>query len=347
MEAIHSKIEYFMRKKIRKQDLLITIVFFILLLGNCRDKSPADSSGFNLDFRREMRSFVQKISEHARKTKPDFIVIQQNAQDLIAETKNDSLIPFERYMTSIDAISREGLFYGYLGDDAPTPVNVKNEIIPYLKLAQHYGLQILVTDYCSTESRIDSSYQKNSELGFISFAASHRELDNLPDYPEIIFNDNNAAVTDLKMAKNYLYLINPHNFSSLEEMLAQIEKTNYDVIIIDAFYHDNFLLRKQDVQRLQKKPGGASRLVISYMSIGEAENYRFYWKAMWNQNPPPWILKENPDWPGNYLVLYWEKEWQDIIIYNDDSYLNRILRAGFDGVFLDIVDAYEYFENWH
>ncbi len=292
-----------------------------------------------------MRFFVQKISEHARETDPNFIVIQQNAQDLIAGTRNGTFVPFENYLTFIDAISREGLFYGYLGDDVPTPVNVQNEIIPYLELAQHYGLKILVTDYCSAESHIDFSYQKSSELGFISLAATHRELDNIPDYPGTIFNENSSAVTELQTAKNYLYLINPQSFSSLEEMLAQIEKTNYDLIVVDAFFHDNLFLRKQDVQRLQKKPGGSSRLVISYMSIGEAENYRFYWKATWDQHPPPWILQENPDWPGNYLVLYWEKEWQDIIIYNDDSYLNRILQAGFDGVFLDIVDAYEYFEN--
>ena len=35
------------------------------------------------------------------------------------------------------------------------------------------------------------------------------------------------------------------------------------------------------------------------------------------------------------------KGWQDII-YN---YLNRIIIAGFDGIYMDIIDAYEYYET--
>jgi cysteinyl-tRNA synthetase len=53
---------------------------------------------------------------------------------------------------------------------------------------------------------------------------------------------------------------------------------------------------------------------------------------------------ENPDWPGNYKVKYWETDWQNIIYKNSDSYLNKILTAGFDGVYLDIIDAFEYYE---
>jgi hypothetical protein len=29
---------------------------------------------------------------------------------------------------------------------------------------------------------------------------------------------------------------------------------------------------------------------------------------------------------------------------NQDSYINKIVSAGFDGVYLDIIDAFEYFE---
>ena len=325
---------------------LSPLFFFLLFLNiNCRDKSPSDTPGFNLNFRDEMRTFVQRIAEHGRAENANFIVIQQNAQDLVARTMGDSLQPITSYLEVIDGISREGLFYGYLGDDVDTPESVQDEIIPYLTLAAKHGKKILITDYCATQAHIDSSYQRSNRLGFISFAATHRELDNIPDYPENPFQENESAVANLSAAKNYLYLINPGQFESLEEMSAAIEKTNYDVIVVDAFFHDNLPLRTQDVERLKKKASGENRLVICYMSIGEAEDYRFYWQESWNYNPPAWILKENPNWPGNYLVLYWEQAWQDIIINKTDSYLNRILKAGFDGVFLDIVDAYEYFEN--
>ena len=80
------------------------------------------------------------------------------------------------------------------------------------------------------------------------------------------------------------------------------------------------------------------------MSIGEAENYRYYWKPGWALIQPPWLLGENPNWSGNFKVRYWEADWQRIIFGADDSYLKKILDAGFDGVYLDLVDVYEHFE---
>lgn len=57
------------------------------------------------------------------------------------------------------------------------------------------------------------------------------------------------------------------------------------------------------------------------------------------------MAAENPDWPGNYKVKYWNEDWQKLIYKNNDSYLNKISTAGFDGVYLDIIDAFEYFEK--
>ena len=84
-------------------------------------------------------------------------------------------------------------------------------------------------------------------------------------------------------------------------------------------------------------------LVISYMSIGEAESYRYYWQSAWTSDKPGWPEKENPNWEGNYKVRYWDPEWQSIILGSASSYLDRIIAAGFDGVYLDIIDAYDYF----
>ncbi|MBQ5572035.1 MAG: endo alpha-1,4 polygalactosaminidase, partial [Bacteroidales bacterium] len=83
------------------------------------------------------------------------------------------------------------------------------------------------------------------------------------------------------------------------------------------------------------------RMVIAYMSIGEAEDYRYYWQAEWKRGNPSWLDKENPKWKGNYKVKYWKSEWQEIIF----DYLSRITNAGFDGVYLDIIDAFEYYEG--
>jgi len=81
------------------------------------------------------------------------------------------------------------------------------------------------------------------------------------------------------------------------------------------------------------------------MSIGEAENYRYYWQSGWNTNKPNWLGAQNPNWAGNFTVRYWYADWQNIIYGNDNSYLKKIIDANFDGVYLDIIDAFKYYEK--
>ncbi len=116
------------------------------------------------------------------------------------------------------------------------------------------------------------------------------------------------------------------------------------VVIVDLFHEGTEELTADDVAALKVKANGARRLVIAYMSIGEAEDYRYYWQQGWKVGSPSWLEKENPAWHGNYIVRYWDEDWQSVIYGNDGSYLRKILNAGFDGVYLDIIDAFEYFE---
>lgn len=121
-------------------------------------------------------------------------------------------------------------------------------------------------------------------------------------------------------------------------------QTDYDLIILDLFV-GQAPLTADEVASLRVKKNGGRRLLIAYMSIGEAEDYRYYWQISWAMTAPKWLGAENPNWAGNYKVRYWDLEWQAIIFGQKDAYLDRILDAGFDGVYLDIIDAFEYFET--
>lgn len=83
------------------------------------------------------------------------------------------------------------------------------------------------------------------------------------------------------------------------------------------------------------------RLIVSYLSIGEAENYRYYWDDAWEDNPPAWLDEPNGQWTDNILVRYWEPAWQEIIF----DYVDRIIDGGFNGLYLDIIEGYEYWEE--
>ena len=69
---------------------------------------------------------------------------------------------------------------------------------------------------------------------------------------------------------------------------------------MDAFLDDK-LYTKAEIESLKTKSNGGKRLVISYMSIGEAENYRYYWKN-WKVGSPSFVDKQNPEWKGNFKV---------------------------------------------
>src|SRR3954471_4102343 len=122
--------------------------------------------------------------------------------------------------------------------------------------------------------------------------------------------------------------------------------SGFDLIVTDysADGSDARRFTPEQVARMQAgRPAG--RLVLAYMSIGEAEDYRSYWRQEWRPGNPAGLLPVNPEWSGNYPVEYWQPEWKRILYGSPDAYLDKIIDAGYDGVYLDVVEGYELFEQ--
>lgn len=127
--------------------------------------------------------------------------------------------------------------------------------------------------------------------------------------------------------------------------------TNIKILNITSNYKPKFLVidySKDGTEEKKFNPLEIKTLkntgpkVIAYLSIGEAENYRWYWKKEYFKNPPNWLGPENKNWPGNYKVKYWEDDWKNIVF----EYINKILDQGFDGIYLDRIDSYKFwYEN--
>lgn len=303
-----------------------------------------DITSNKIDYRSEMRTFVEEISRYGKSHRENFIVIPQNGQELLTNSGEAMGEPVQSYVQAIDGVGREDLFYGYTGDDKATPANANRYMLPFLDLAEILGVDVLTIDYCSTLSKMDNSYDLNEDRGYISLSADSRGLENIPSYPPAPYNVNSRNIRSLPEAENFLYLINPEKYTRSEDLLSKISETNYDILIIDLFDNDGKKLTEHNISHLRRKANGGSRLVFAYMSIGEAEEYRHYWKSDWESHPPLWLDEENPNWEGNYKVKYWEPGWKKLILGKPDSYLDMILESGFDGVYLDIVDAFEHFE---
>jgi cysteinyl-tRNA synthetase len=134
-----------------------------------------------------------------------------------------------------------------------------------------------------------------------------------------------------------------------------------DLMVVDYSRDgsDRRELSREAVDELRRRPG-RPRIVLAYLSVGEAESYRYYWRTLWSALPPTWLGPENSVWKGNFAVRYWEAGWQSILlaphatvlarlleqtISRPKGYVDRILEAGFDGIYLDRVDAFEIWKS--
>jgi len=317
--------------------LIFAIIF---LTAGC--KVDPDLKGVN--FREEMRTFVGEISIYAKNINPDFIIIPQNGVELVTLNGEEGGQPATMYLSNIDAVGQEDLFYGYNADNQKSLAEESNYLVSFLNVARDNGNAVLVTDYCSDASKMDDSYLLSNSKSYISFAAPDRELRAIPVYPTAPRDSNDRDIISINDAENFLYLVNPENFKTKQAFIDAVSATNYDVILMDAYFNE-VIWSPNEITLLKTKANGGARLLISYLSIGEAEDYRYYWQADYNTNPPEWLSDPNPDWPGNYKVKYWFDSWKSVIYGNSEAYTDKLLNAGFNGAYLDIIDGYEYFES--
>ena len=139
--------------------------------------------------------------------------------------------------------------------------------------------------------------------------------------------DNQKSVSKPKPESRFVCILQGADY----EMLSTYQ---FDMAIVDP---DDSGLSKNDLKNLHSQ----GKKMFAYLSIGEAENYRDYWGEDWKTGYPDFVEKENAEWKGNFKVKYWDKKWQKIVF----TMLAKITDTGYDGVYLDVVDAYKYFEN--
>ena len=301
------------------------------------------------DFREDMRKFVQKISTFSRRYRRNFIVIPQNGLNLLAKIEEGDETrqsPARTYMRSVDGILVESLFMGGLGYGQATVPEKQTAMLKMTDLAKANGLQVLAVDYVKGAKAVNKVYRDNKAKGYISFAAHAPapELSSLPPYPRRPFAENPNSILSLKNVRNFLYLRESAGFGRPDEFAMKLHATNYDMVITDVF-HGRGALSKQAVETLKYKKLGSRRLVLAYVNIGTAASYHYYWKQGWREGAPRFLNAPYPGDPDKHFVAFWDPEWQSIIFGDTKSFIYGIIAQGFDGVILDGLDAYRFFEG--
>ena len=278
-----------------------------------------------------MRDFVKEIRNN---TSSDKTIISQNGNELYF--KNNKID--EGFFKITDGTTQESLYYGdILKFNVATSKEANNELLKLLLSIRKKGKPIFVINYGKGEKKRNFLKQESLKTNLINELLPSFSLN---DFYKPINDYNTNDIYNLNEVKNYLCLLNPEKFSSMDEYYQALKNTNYDLLLIEVSY-DNVFFTKEQIEGLKVKKNGGKRIVIGYLSIGEAEDYRFYWKKEWNKNKPDWIVSENENWSRNYIVEYWNPEWKEII----KEYQKKLDKIGVDGYLLDTLDSYSYFEK--
>jgi cysteinyl-tRNA synthetase len=112
---------------------------------------------------------------------------------------------------------------------------------------------------------------------------------------------------------------------------AVIAAAPFDVKVVDIYNEDGQVFTPTQVKQMGGGPGQA--LLLGYFSLGEAENFRDYFTTI----PAAALGPENPQWKGDFEVAYWTPEWKAVA----EAYIDKIVKAGYDGVYFDVVDEFQ------
>ena len=131
--------------------------------------------------------------------------------------------------------------------------------------------------------------------------------------------------------------------------LAKLAKSNYEMLVLEP--GDNYITNSIDIkyipENLHYTTLGKKRLLLAYVNIGEAESDRTYWQGGWiapaktTQGTPNFLLTIDPNgWSAKYPVAFWHNDWKNIWI-GSAGRIAKLAEAGWDGVYLDWVSAYD------
>jgi len=179
---------------------------------------------------------------------------------------------------------------------------------------------------------------------------------------QIPYLDNAFPITEVKFWAYQIQGI------SEDGRVDQLVNSRYDLLVVeptrtDWSSDDKFFDTRAMNDKIKNSPAHDSayrKLVVAYIDIGEAEDWRWYWtwSKQWEPGEPrppdlpDFILTHDPDgWEGNYPVAYWDPRWKDIVIYGNNqdsspygdysSVIDEAIKDGFDGIYLDWVEGFE------
>lgn len=187
-----------------------------------------------------------------------------------------------------------------------------------------WGYQL--NDYSVEEvARIKNS--KNT-LWVLDYAKEFAWDDAIGRGLEVTFSKNEMA----EMKKNNNIVLAYFCIGEAEEARYYWPSFNREVLLTEA-----------DTKSLDYSPEYA---LAKYFTITESDKKT----PLLPGGMTPVLGRSNQQFIDNYPIKFWKESWQQMMVEGvaghptlEKSYLDRVIEAGFDGIYLDTVDAYEYY----
>jgi endo-alpha-1,4-polygalactosaminidase (GH114 family) len=310
--------------------------------------------------RQLMRDIVIALSDYAKKRNPRFQVIARNGLELLVKENREYQLEtlrdpdgaaadkypkpgsvFRPYLKAIDGMLIDGAWYGAAAYGKPTAEARTRYVLSVADAAKAEGRTLLAIDYCADRIAAAAAEATAAKAGVLEYV--DRDGDKLmgripAEHPR---HENADAVTDLKRARNFLPLLHSDGFGAKADWVNALAATNYDLLMIDTFWRESDSISFDQMRQLRFKRLGSDRLVLGMLPLAIARDTRFYWRTDWTVGKPAFLAAPDPNDPAQTIVNYWDNDWKQVI----GKYMQGIVDLGVDGVVLDQLDAYLYFED--
>lgn len=325
------------------------------------------NSAYIPDYQELIREYVYSFGTFRDNKKPEFRIIIADGLELLTRSQwENDLEDLHRSELSGAKTDDERFLLKLFSPENPIKVNSPNrrfinsinglffknrfcsqekKPIDFEKisnLAKEFGLNIFSIEHCFSENEKKFALEENLKLNI----PAHVDLDSDKKYDTIgnienIYQENIENIDTLNKVKNILILTNTRNFSDKDLFIEKMGKTNYDMIVIDPFFHFKNPFSSDDIQSLKSKRIGSRRLVFAHLNIAIAEDMRPYFEPTWKLGKPKWLRFQSKENPAGIIVDYWNKEWKKIV----GIYFRSVMDLGFDGIVLSGLSEHLTYER--
>jgi cysteinyl-tRNA synthetase len=219
-------------------------------------------------------------------------------------------------------------------------VERQRRMIYAIDAARDAGRRLFSLEDCQTQKDVDAALRAADRDRVLTFAAQDNPTTG--HLPKTRPNHENAEpIRAVSAARTWLPMLNANSFASRAEWVMALEKTNYDILVIDVAHRGWDGLTPADIAKLKFKSLGSPRLVLAALPLGKTQDTRWYWQKGWEAGNPPFLFAPDSDIPGQFITDLSNPDWKAQL----GKIATGIMNAGFDGILFSETDTYLWFEE--